>query len=89
MPSIEILDEDIDSGIDFKEPEPGESGFHSIAISPPQQSSARASLLTFGVKLAEPVEPAPEDFKTPPARRSTLRRPSLTSMASQAVGINS
>ena len=82
MPAIEILEDDVDSAVEFTEPACGESGFHSIAISPPQPSSEPASLFVFGGKLAQPVEPGPESFHTPPTRRS-----SLMSMSSQDSGI--
>lgn len=80
MPTIEVLEDDVDSAVEFTEPACGESGFHSIAISPPQLSIP--SGFAFGGKLAEPVEPGPESFQTPPTRRS-----SLMSMSSQDIGI--
>ena len=61
-----------DADVEFKEPETAQSGFHSIAISPPQLTP-QPSLFIFGGKLAEPVE----SVTTPPAR--SLSRDSILS----------
>ena len=73
MPEIVAVDSDGDGEVDFKEPNPGESGFHSISISPPPLNSQQPNLFAFSMKgkMAEPVGPGADAFKTPPAKRAS------------------
>ena len=71
MPLIEVADE-ADDHVDFKEPDPGSTGFHTISFDAPVISSHSVPFSFIG-KLAEPVEPASDSFTTPPARKESYK----------------
>ena len=69
MPPIDVEDQ-TDDKVEFKEPDPGTTGFHTISVDAPVISSQSAPFSFIG-RMAEPVETTSADFTTPPARKQS------------------